>query len=87
MTNKLDTQTGMKTITDLFTMVSNAIERSSETTQEWFFRFSGHVDVFEIEYFDFGWGSKKQSTAKLSFAGMTEDNIQAAFWFIKANLR
>lgn len=78
----------MKNLTELFEMMAIAIEQSKGASADWFFNYSGHVNQIDITYYRFGWTRNEKDTdsVRLSF-GVNQDGIQAAYWFIKANLK
>jgi len=79
----------MKNLTELFELMAIAIEQSKGRSKDWFFNYIGHVNQIDITYYRFGWKRDKEDiidSVRLSF-GIDEDGIQAAYWFIKSNLK
>ena len=77
----------MKTIKDLFELVSVAIEQNNDfTSTNWFISYSGHVNQLSIGYYFTGWERGKDATDSVNFK-LDEDGIQGAYWFIKTRLR
>ena len=74
----------MKTLNDLMKLQVQAIESSKNSSEDWFFRYSGHVNKMEIHYYFMGWkvdGHSDSTEQKLD-----EEGIQALYWFIKTRL-
>ena len=78
----------MKNLTELFELMAIAIEQSKGRSTDWFFNYVGHVNQIDVTYYRFGWNRNEKDidSVRLSF-GIDEDGIQAAYWFIKANLK
>lgn len=75
----------MKTLKDLFELVSMTIDQTNDfTSKTWFIRYSGHVNQLEVEFYLTGW-SKENHSDKVSFK-LDDDGIQGAYWFIKTRL-
>lgn len=74
----------MKTLAELFELVSVAIERSQGRSEDWFVDYSGHVNKLSIRYYFSGW-SKESHVESINFT-LNEDGIQGAYWFIKTRL-
>lgn len=73
----------MKTISELFELIAQAVQRNHKFNH-WFFDYSGHVNKLSIRYYQFGW-EENRNHKKLDVY-LTDDGIQAAYWFIKTNL-
>ena len=74
----------MKTLQELFELMGTAAEKNNKFNH-WFFDFSGHVNKLSIRYYKFGWAEDRH--AEELDVKVTEDGIQAAYWFIKSNLK
>tara|TARA_R100000541_G_scaffold47687_1_gene54714 strand:+ start:255 stop:515 length:261 start_codon:yes stop_codon:yes gene_type:complete len=84
----------MKTISDLFNLVSKAVESniesnslfSKDTGTVWFIDYSGHVNKLSIRYFRYGWKAGGEAHSEDIQEVLTEDGIQSMYWFIKSRL-
>ena len=74
----------MKTLQDLFELMAQAVEKNNKFNH-WFFSYSGHVNGLRISYYSCGWALDRH--AEELDVKITEDGIQAAYWFIKTKLR
>jgi hypothetical protein len=77
----------MKTITDLFELVGQAVENNNDfTSANWMIDYSGHVNQLSIRYYFTGWERGCNPSDSVNFT-LNEDGIQGAYWFIKTRLR
>ena len=74
----------MKTLQELFELMATAAEKNNKF-DHWFFDYSGHVNALSIRYYRGGW--EEDSHADRLDVKLTEEGIQAAYWFIKTKLR
>lgn len=75
----------MKTLSELFELVSKAVSENSQYTCDWFINYSGHVNKIHISYYFTGWSSEGISES-VEFR-LDEEGIQGAYWFIKVKLK
>jgi len=74
----------MKTLKDLFEIVSLAVESNQKRTHDFFINYSGHVNKLNVRYYFVGW-DKDNPYEEFDF-NLNEDGIQAAYWCIKTKL-
>jgi len=85
----------MKTIQDLFQLVSDAVVEDklrNSTKGRWFIDFSGHVNGLSIRYYRTGWDSDRNISEELKSVDycnvyLTTDGVQEAYWFINNRLK
>ena len=84
----------MKTIQDLFQLVSDAVVEDklrNSTEGRWFIDFSGHVNGLSIRYYRTGWDSDRNISEERKSVDycnvyLTTDGVQEAYWFINNRL-
>jgi hypothetical protein len=74
----------MKTLKDLFEIMAMAVESNKKNRGQWFINYSGHVDKVDIKYYFNEW--KPDAHCESMNVDLTDDGIQAAYWFIKTKL-
>ena len=77
----------MKTLKDLFDLIAQATNENCPDSRTWFFSFSGHVNTLDITYYSTGWDVDKEHLREQIKEYLTEEGIQATYWFIKTRLR
>ena len=81
----------MKTLQDLMELQAKAIEKydGHETfgMGQVFFSFSGHVNQMDVAYYPLGWDKRNDATEHKFSTYLTEDGIQAMYWWMVVNLR
>ena len=76
----------MKTLSELFELVAQAIESNqSKHNGHWFVDYSGHVNKLSVRYFFAGWSDEAHAEG-VTF-NLNEEGIQGAYWFIKTRLK
>ena len=75
----------MKTLSELFELVAQAVEQNNRRDNDWFIDYSGHVNKLAIRYYFAGW-SEEAHVDSVDFY-LTEEGIQGAYWFIKTRLK
>lgn len=75
----------MKNLNDLFQLVAQTV-RENNNYNNWFIDYSGHVNKITIRYYDTGWKSGDICHDSIK-EELTQDGIQAAYWFIKSRLK
>ncbi len=86
------TNTGMitmKTLQDLFELQGKAVKSygTSKAFGDVFFSYSGHVNQMDVSYYPLGWDKKDEATKYEFSTYLTEEGIQAMYWWIIVNLR
>jgi len=76
----------MKTIQDLFAISGEAVMKNNKF-KHWFIDYSGHVNQIRVRLYKGGWETSREPTHTFDAYLDNEDSIQAAYWFIKANLK
>jgi len=79
----------MKDLTQLFALVSKAVEQNKNgnvVKKHWFIEYSGHVNTIKVRYFPHGWKEGDNTLCENLQERMTEDGIQSAYWFINSRL-
>ena len=75
----------MKTLSDLFELVAQAVAQNTQTyPKHWFIHVSGHVNTMRIDYYPTGWSV--DAIGDHADEKMTEDGIQALYWFLKTRI-
>lgn len=74
----------MKTLKQLFDLISIAVDQNGDYSADWFVDFSGHVNKMSIKYFTTGW--KSDNPFESIEQKVDEDGIQALYWFLKTRL-
>tara|TARA_B100000768_G_scaffold157939_1_gene156269 strand:+ start:4316 stop:4630 length:315 start_codon:yes stop_codon:yes gene_type:complete len=81
----------MKTLQDLLELQAIAMEKynskSGLSHGEVFFSFAGHVNTMDVRYYPLGWNKKDEATEYKFNTYLTEDGIQAMYWWMIVNLR
>ncbi len=80
----------MKTIQDLLQLQAKAMEkynRKSGLQGDVFFSFSGHVNTMDVSYYPLGWDKKDEATEYKFTTYLTEEGIQAMYWWMIVNLK
>lgn len=77
----------MKTLTELFEIIAQAVKENSAERRTWFVDYSGHVNKLRIQYHLVGWSNENSDIASKLDVYLDENGIQAAYWFIKTKLR
>lgn len=80
----------MKTQKELLELTTKAIIANGTTRNQWFIRFSGHVNKIEIDYYPCGWdmSTKKNYEPNRCTVNLdSEDSIQEGYWFITNRLK
>jgi hypothetical protein len=75
----------MKTLAELFELVSIAVKENNQYNCHWFINYSGHVNKLQISYYFCGWtadGNCESVDFKLD-----EEGIQGAYWYLKTRLK
>ncbi len=52
-----------------------------------FFSYSGHVNQMECTYYPCGWDRREEATTHEFSTYLTEEGIQAMYWWMVVNLR
>ncbi len=88
------TNTGMitmKTLQDLLQLQAIAMEKYNKDSGmgmgEVFFTFSGHINQMDVSYYPLGWDRRKDATKYEFTTYLTEEGIQAMYWWMRVNLR
>ncbi len=73
----------MKTLTELLEMINEKIRMDlMRDRNQWFFRYSGHVQKMDVDFYLGGW--KKGETSERIDINLNDPNsIQEGYWFIK----
>lgn len=75
----------MKTLSELFELVAQAVEKNQQGYgSHWFIDYAGHVNKMSVRFYYTGW-STDAHVESVTFT-LTEDGIQGAYWFIKTRL-
>lgn len=79
----------MKTLQELFELQGKAVYRygKSEVYGDVFFSYSGHVNQMDVSYYPLGWDKKDEATEYKFTTYLTDEGIQAMYWWIIVNLR
>jgi len=79
----------MKDLNDLFALIAIAVSENKKDRRTWFVAFHGHVNKIDIHYWYTGWegGKNKDHLQEVCEEYLTEDGIQAAYWFVKSRIR
>ncbi len=79
----------MKTLQDLFELQGKAVQKysTSEVYGDVFFSYSGHVNQMDVTYYPLGWDKKDEATKYEFTTYLTDEGIQAMYWWIIVNLR
>ena len=81
----------MKTLQDLFELQAIAIDKynghEAFGTGHVFFSYSGHVNQMDVAYYPLGWNKRNDATEHKFTTYLTEEGIQAIYWWIIVNLR
>lgn len=75
----------MKKLSDLFELVTVAVERNNTYSEDWFIEYSGHVNKLSIKRYLCGWRMESDHHERAEFY-LTEEGIQGAYWFIKTKI-
>ena len=75
----------MKTLAELFELVSVAVRQNNEYSSHWFINYSGHVNKLHISYYLCGW-TREGNCESVDFK-LDEEGIQGAYWYIKTRLK
>jgi uncharacterized caspase-like protein len=60
---------------------------SHESLGDVFFSYSGHVNQMDVSYYPLGWDKKDEATKYEFTTYLTDEGIQAMYWWIVVNLR
>jgi hypothetical protein len=80
----------MKTLQELFELQGKAVQMystSHESLGDVFFSYSGHVNQMDVSYYPLGWDKKDEATKYEFTTYLTDEGIQAMYWWIVVNLR
>jgi len=81
----------MKTLQDLLQLQAIAMEKYNKKSGmhmgEVFFSFAGHVNQMDVSYYPLGWDKKDEATEYKFTTYLTEEGIQAMYWWMIVNLR
>lgn len=79
----------MKTLTDLLQLQAKAMEKYNSDSKlgQVFFSFSGHVNAMDVSYYPLGWDQRDEAMEQKFTTYLTEEGIQAMYWWIIVNLR
>lgn len=80
----------MKTLQDLLQLQAIAMEKYNKNSGlmgDVFFSFSGHVNTMDVSYYPLGWDNKEGAIEYKFTTYLTEDGIQAMYWWMIVNLR
>lgn len=79
----------MKTLQDLLELQAKAMEKYNKNSGmgEVFFTYAGHVNSYDITYYPLGWDNRLKATEHKLTTYLTEEGIQAAYWWMIVNLR
>lgn len=77
----------MKTLKDLFELVAQAVEENRKERNTWFIEYHGHINQIAIKYWFVGWSPESPASGESIKEKLTEEGIQAAYWFIKTRLQ
>ena len=79
----------MKTLQELFELQGKAVQMSktSQVFGDVFFSYSGHVNQMDVAYYPLGWDKKEEATKYEFTTYLTDEGIQAMYWWIVVNLR
>lgn len=76
----------MKTLEDLFQLVAMAVSRNRNHYRTLFVDFQGHVNQIAFRYYLTGWTVETDGYGDRVDFTLNEDGIQAAYWWLKANV-
>jgi len=81
----------MKTLQDLMELQAIAMEKYNKNSGmhmgEVFFSFAGHTNGMDVTYYPLGWDRKDEATEYKFSTYLTEEGIQAMYWWMRVNLR
>ncbi len=80
----------MKTLTELLELINQAILNNGSKYNQWFIRYSGHVNSVHISYYQAGWEISEETGSRpneLNINLNNEGSIQEGYWFIKNKLK
>lgn len=80
----------MKTLQDLLELQAKAMEKYNKNSGlqgEVFFNYAGHVNSYDITYYPLGWDNRLEANEHKLTTYLTEEGIQAAYWWMIVNLR
>jgi len=80
----------MKTLQDLLQLQAIAMEKYNKHSGlqgEVFFTYAGHVNSMDVSYYPLGWDKKDEATEHKFTTYLTEEGIQAMYWWMRVNLR
>lgn len=78
----------MKTLSQLLELTNEAVLQNGTTFNQWFIRFSGHVNTISLTFYQTGWKSDGDYVKEECLINLnSEGSIQEGYWFIKNRLK